>query len=47
MGEVALVDKNSEVNKSGLIFNSILYDENASCHIALGRGIHNTSVARG
>lgn len=39
LGEVALVDKSSEVNKSGLIFNSILYDENAACHIALGRGI--------
>lgn len=39
LGEVALVDKHSEVHKSGLIFNSILYDENAACHIALGRGI--------
>lgn len=38
LGEVALVDKHSEVHKSGLIFNSILYDENAACHIALGRG---------
>ncbi|MDQ3194736.1 MAG: aminopeptidase [Bacteroidota bacterium] len=39
LGEVALVDKSSEVHKSGLIFNSILYDENAACHIALGKGI--------
>lgn len=39
LGEVALVDKQSEIHKSGLIFNSILYDENAACHIALGRGI--------
>ncbi|MBS1517742.1 MAG: aminopeptidase [Bacteroidetes bacterium] len=39
LGEVALVDINSEVHKSGLIFNSILFDENAACHIALGRGI--------
>lgn len=38
LGEVALVDSNSEVYKSGLIFNSILYDENAACHIALGKG---------
>ena len=38
LGEVALVDKSSEVHKSGYIFNSILYDENAACHIALGRG---------
>ncbi len=39
LGEVALVDMDSEVHKSGLIFNSILFDENAACHIALGRGI--------
>lgn len=39
LGEVALVDSSSEIFKSGLIFNSILYDENAACHIALGRGI--------
>jgi aminopeptidase len=39
LGEVALVDKHSEVYKSGLIFSSILYDENAACHIALGKGI--------
>jgi aminopeptidase len=39
LGEAALVDKQSEIHKSGLIFNSILYDENAACHIALGRGI--------
>ncbi|MEO6696137.1 MAG: aminopeptidase, partial [Ignavibacteria bacterium] len=39
LGEVALVDSSSEIFKSGLIFNSILFDENAACHIALGRGI--------
>jgi aminopeptidase len=38
LGEVALVDKSSGVHRSGHIFNSILYDENAACHIALGRG---------
>ncbi|CAN5521169.1 aminopeptidase [soil metagenome] len=38
LGEVALVDSDSKVFESGLIFNSILYDENAACHIALGRG---------
>ena len=38
LGEVALVDGYSKVFESGLIFNSILYDENAACHIALGRG---------
>ncbi len=38
LGEVALVDGYSKVFESGLVFNSILYDENAACHIALGRG---------
>ncbi|MDC7235041.1 MAG: aminopeptidase [Spirochaetales bacterium] len=38
LGEVALVDESSPIAASGLIFGSILYDENASCHIALGAG---------
>lgn len=38
LGEVALVDVDSPINRSGLIFGSILFDENASCHIALGQG---------
>jgi aminopeptidase len=38
LGEVALVDMTSLIYESGLIFNTILYDENASCHIALGNG---------
>jgi len=38
LGEVALVGEDSPIAASGLIFNSILYDENASCHIALGSG---------
>ncbi|AJA89918.1 aminopeptidase [Borreliella chilensis] len=36
IGEVALVDSSSPIYQSNLIFYSILYDENASCHIALG-----------
>ncbi|AWG42468.1 aminopeptidase [Candidatus Borreliella tachyglossi] len=36
IGEVALVDCTSPIYQSALIFYSILYDENASCHIALG-----------
>ncbi|UER67285.1 aminopeptidase [Borrelia sp. BU AG58] len=36
IGEVALVDSRSPIYQSGLIFYSTLYDENASCHIALG-----------
>lgn len=38
LGEVALVDESSPIAKSNLIFGSILIDENASCHIALGAG---------
>lgn len=36
LGEVALVDGTSPVGQSGLVFNDILLDENAACHIALG-----------
>lgn len=38
LGEVALVDTHSPIYQSGLIFHSILYDENATSHIALGSG---------
>jgi aminopeptidase len=37
LGEVALVDGTSRVGKTGLTFFDVLYDENASCHIAYGR----------
>jgi aminopeptidase len=36
LGEVALVDGASPVGRTGLVFNDILLDENATCHIALG-----------
>jgi len=36
IGEVALVPYTSPINQTGIIFQSILYDENASCHLALG-----------
>ncbi|MEN8208544.1 MAG: aminopeptidase [Candidatus Fermentibacteria bacterium] len=38
LGEVALVDSSSPIFRSGKIFYNILFDENASCHIALGNG---------
>ncbi len=38
LGEVALVPKESPINQSGLLFYSTLFDENAACHVALGRG---------
>ena len=36
LGEVALVPYNSPINKSGILFYNTLFDENASCHLALG-----------
>ncbi len=37
LGEVALVPDSSPVSRSGLLFHNTLFDENASCHLALGR----------
>lgn len=37
LGEVALVPYNSPISNSGIIFYNTLYDENASCHLAIGR----------
>lgn len=42
LGEVALVDESSPIAKSKRVFGSILYDENASCHLALGAGYPST-----
>jgi aminopeptidase len=39
LGEVALVDGDSRVGQTGLVFLNTLFDENASCHIAYGAGI--------
>ena len=41
LGECALIDVDSPINKTGLLFYSTLYDENASCHVALGRGFND------
>ena len=41
LGEVALVDGSSRVNKAGILFLDTLFDENATCHIAYGSGIPN------
>ncbi|NCB03155.1 MAG: aminopeptidase, partial [Spirochaetia bacterium] len=38
IGEIALVDQRSPISQANTIFHSILYDENASCHFALGAG---------
>ena len=37
LGEVALVPYDSPVSASGILFFNTLYDENAACHLALGR----------
>jgi aminopeptidase len=39
LGEVSLVDGDSLVGQSGLVFLNTLFDENATCHIAYGAGI--------
>ncbi len=39
LGEVALVPDASPISQSGIVFFNTLYDENASCHIALGNVI--------
>lgn len=44
LGEVALIPYHSPINDTGLIFYSTLYDENASCHVALGCGFENLMV---
>jgi aminopeptidase len=36
LGEVALVDRESRVGKSGMVFYNTLLDENAASHVALG-----------
>lgn len=36
LGEVALVDVRSPINQAGITFYEILFDENATCHIAFG-----------
>ena len=38
LGEVALVPHASPIAQSGILFYSTLYDENAACHLALGKG---------
>jgi len=42
LGEVALVPYSSPINKLGFLFYNTLFDENASCHLALGAGYTNT-----
>ena len=37
LGEVALVPFDSPINRQGILYYNTLFDENASCHLALGK----------
>lgn len=41
LGECALVPQDSPIAESNILFYNTLFDENASCHLALGRGFSN------
>ena len=40
LGECALIPFESPINQSGVLFYNTLFDENASCHLALGHGFN-------
>ena len=40
LGEVALIPYQSPISQSGVLFYNTLFDENASCHLALGAGFN-------
>lgn len=40
LGECALIAYDSPINNTGILFYNTLFDENASCHLALGRGFN-------
>ena len=42
LGECALVPWESPINKTGILFYNTLFDENACCHLALGKGFSDT-----
>ena len=42
LGECALVPQHSPISESGLLFYNTLFDENASCHLAIGMGYADT-----
>lgn len=42
LGECALIPYDSPINNTNILFYETLYDENASCHLALGAGFTNT-----
>ena len=40
LGEIALVECDSPIARTNLVFNTTLFDENASSHLALGQAYH-------
>ncbi|MBO5317524.1 MAG: aminopeptidase [Oscillospiraceae bacterium] len=42
LGECALVPQRSPIAESGILFYNTLFDENASCHLAMGMGYADT-----
>ncbi|MFB0917970.1 MAG: aminopeptidase [Clostridiaceae bacterium] len=44
LGEVALVPDSSPIAESGLLFMNTLFDENASCHFAIGNSYTETII---
>lgn len=42
IGEIALIGKNSPIAKANVLFYNTLFDENASCHLALGKAYPTT-----
>lgn len=40
LGELALVPVESPIYQMGILFYNTLFDENAACHVALGRGFN-------
>lgn len=46
LGEVALIGKSSPIAQSKILFYNTLFDENASCHLALGKA-YPTTVKNG
>ena len=42
LGECALVPYDSPISNSGILFYNTLFDENAACHLALGKGFADT-----
>lgn len=46
IGEIALISHDSPISNSNLLFFNTLFDENASCHMALGR-CYPTNIKNG